>query len=143
MPLLIRRPNASQLWKGLCDLWDGLRESICWHIQDDVNTDFWYDNWLDSDSRLAFSCTTSVAPSPIVVCDMVDNFGYWDWPYFSSFLPQAMLDRVVATMPHAAVLGQDLPGWRWEQNHCFSSKSAYDAIGFDVSPVRDFNWRMV
>ncbi|KAK8664318.1 hypothetical protein V6N13_084114 [Hibiscus sabdariffa] len=46
-------------------------------------------------------------------------------------------------MPPDAALGQDLPGWRWEHNHCFSSKSAYAAIDFDVSHVRDFSWRML
>ncbi|KAK8605513.1 hypothetical protein V6N13_102291 [Hibiscus sabdariffa] len=46
-------------------------------------------------------------------------------------------------MPPSAALGQDLPGWHWEQNHCFSSKLAYAAIDIDVSPAHDFNWKMV
>ncbi|KAL4284044.1 hypothetical protein GQ457_16G010840 [Hibiscus cannabinus] len=135
--------NSSRLWEGICDTWDELKENICWHFRDGVNTDFWYDHWLGSDNRLVFLCTAPVTPSPVVVCDMVDNYGNWGWACLSSLIPQDVLDRVVAIPPPSVALGQDLPGWRWEQNHCFSIKSAYSALDTDVYPVHNFNWKLV
>ncbi|KAL4361411.1 hypothetical protein GQ457_04G027310 [Hibiscus cannabinus] len=93
--------------------------------------------------RLAFSCTVSVPPYPVTVCDMVDNCGNWDWARLSPLLPQAVLDKVSAIQPPSAALGQDLPGWRWEHNHCFFTRSAYSALDIDVYSTRNFNWRLV
>ncbi|KAK8517270.1 hypothetical protein V6N12_032466 [Hibiscus sabdariffa] len=67
------------------------------------------------ENRLVFSCIATTPPTPIVVCDMVDINGNWNWRRFSSILPQGVLDRLVAIKPHYAVFGQDLPGFRQVQ----------------------------
>ncbi|KAL4379564.1 hypothetical protein GQ457_02G022340 [Hibiscus cannabinus] len=50
---------------------------------------------------------------------------------------------IVVISPPSAALGQDLPSWHWEQNHCFSIKSAYSALDTDVYHVHNFNWKLV
>ncbi|KAL4384089.1 hypothetical protein GQ457_15G019500 [Hibiscus cannabinus] len=102
LPISLQRANSSWLWK------------------DGFNTDFWYDHWLGPVKRLAFLCTASVPSSPVTICDMVDNYGNWDWSRLSLLLPQAMLDRVVAIPPPSVALGQDRPGWPSLKNQSFS-----------------------
>ncbi|KAK8993832.1 hypothetical protein V6N11_008047 [Hibiscus sabdariffa] len=72
---------------------------------------------------------------------MVDNCGNWGWSCLSTPLPQNLIARVAAILPHSTFFGQDLSHWRWEQNHCFSTKSTYSALDIDDYLERDFNWK--
>ncbi|KAL4334943.1 hypothetical protein GQ457_07G007090 [Hibiscus cannabinus] len=56
-----------------------VKDSICWNIRDVNSTYFWYDNWLDGEGRLIFSCTASVNPSPVSVGDVINDSGRWNW----------------------------------------------------------------
>ncbi|KAK8704725.1 hypothetical protein V6N13_048340 [Hibiscus sabdariffa] len=40
-------------------------------------------------------------------------------------------------------LGRDLPGWRWEQDRRFSTKSAYASLVVEASNVSPFNWKLI
>ncbi|KAK8601238.1 hypothetical protein V6N12_051079 [Hibiscus sabdariffa] len=120
-----------------------MKECICWHVQNGVSTDFWYDHWVDMENRLVFSCTAAKALTPIVVCDMGDNNGNWNWSRFSSILPQGVIDMLVAIKPPSTVFGHDLLGWRWEHNRRFTTKSAYSALDNDFPITSHFNWKTV
>ncbi|KAK9017234.1 hypothetical protein V6N11_079716 [Hibiscus sabdariffa] len=74
---------------------------------------------------------------------MTDANGCWDWERISHFLPECILWKFVGIKPPLMQFGSDLPGWRWEQNRCFTTKSAYDALSAPSGPVVDFKWASI
>ncbi|KAK9011122.1 hypothetical protein V6N11_043979 [Hibiscus sabdariffa] len=59
---------------------------------------------------------------------MVDEDGGWDWSRLSPWLSKDTLERIVAIPPPRVGLGSDSPGWRWEDNRKFTTRSAYGAL---------------
>ncbi|KAL4295874.1 hypothetical protein GQ457_12G003750 [Hibiscus cannabinus] len=143
LPLSIKRTSASRLWRGLNEVWDMVKDSICWNNRDGRSTDFWYDNWLDGKGQLVYACTANANPSPVSVSAMVDEAGDWDWCRLSSWLPKDTLERIAAVMPPRLGLGDDRSGWRWEDNRKFTTRSAYAALSVEPVANDSLYWRQI
>ncbi|KAK8484750.1 hypothetical protein V6N12_074747 [Hibiscus sabdariffa] len=127
LPLSITRRNGSRLWKGICDIWDELKESVIWNIRNGRNTDFWYDTWIDSKGRLVSECNSNEVPRPVSVSTMV-NGESWDWNRLQGWLPLPILEKLEACPIPKTSFGDDVPGWRWTENRCFTVGSAYEHL---------------
>ncbi|KAK9002952.1 hypothetical protein V6N11_060526 [Hibiscus sabdariffa] len=44
----------------------------------------------------------------------------WDWKRFAAQLSESTIDKIAAISPPRSRYGVDLPGWRWEEKHCFT-----------------------
>ncbi|KAK8984939.1 hypothetical protein V6N11_073089 [Hibiscus sabdariffa] len=75
IPLTLRCSNVSRLLYGIGQIWEEVKDSICWHVGNWVNTDFWYDHWVDSDGRLVTFYNRNESPRPIAITDMTDANG--------------------------------------------------------------------
>ncbi|KAL4388294.1 hypothetical protein GQ457_09G023330 [Hibiscus cannabinus] len=71
---------------------------------------------------------------------MVDNAREWDWGYLSTILPREILHKVAIAKPPNILLGKDMPGWRWEHDHRFSSKSVYNILNNGFIRIQIFLW---
>ncbi|KAL4376042.1 hypothetical protein GQ457_02G042600 [Hibiscus cannabinus] len=83
LPMSIDRPSSSRLWKGIC-----------------------------SEGRLAFSCLLPTSPRPILVADMVDNDGNWDWSRMEATLPLDIIQRIATILTPSDDDVSDIPVWR-------------------------------
>ncbi|KAL4311976.1 hypothetical protein GQ457_01G025270 [Hibiscus cannabinus] len=120
------KTEMRSLWRGLNQIWEDLRQSICWNVRNGHSVDFWYDNWFNVEGPLASYCPQSQRPVPTKVADMVTNDGNWN--VINNLLPHQVLRRVSAVIPPNPTFGSDTPSWRWEENRLFSSSSAYNAL---------------
>ncbi|KAL4302846.1 hypothetical protein GQ457_10G013130 [Hibiscus cannabinus] len=69
VPLSLAHSSCLRLWRGLGTIWEELKESVSWVDRDGSQTDFWYDNWLNSNGYLAFSYNLGTNPRPTMVPD--------------------------------------------------------------------------
>ncbi|KAK9029785.1 hypothetical protein V6N11_026887 [Hibiscus sabdariffa] len=120
---------SDTLWvKGLGSIWEVLTDCISWNIRDGKQTDFWYDNWLNSYGRLVFQCVNDTCPRPGMVVDMITNEGQRNWSYLQRWLPTEILDSIATVPPPATHYGADTPGWRWSDKREFSVGSTYSVL---------------
>ncbi|KAK8594474.1 hypothetical protein V6N13_015396 [Hibiscus sabdariffa] len=50
---------------------------------------------------------------------MVTPTGSWDWDGVRDLLPEEVLEQMVVTPPPLTHLGDDVPGWRWNEKREF------------------------
>ncbi|KAK9020722.1 hypothetical protein V6N11_010739 [Hibiscus sabdariffa] len=143
LPLTLRKTNVSRLWRGVCEIWEDFKDCISWHVRNGESTDFWYDNWVDSEGRLVNFYNRLDSPRPISVAGMIDVVGMWDWNRFSHVLPEQILQKIYAIRPPMCSLGPDVPSWLRESNRQFSTTSAYDFLSDSVGSHSNFQWRYI
>ncbi|KAL4353303.1 hypothetical protein GQ457_06G005280 [Hibiscus cannabinus] len=129
LPLDIKHSPCSRLWTGISNIWEALQECIRWEIRDGSSTDFWYDQWLGEEGRLAFACLLSTSPRPMPVVDMV--------------LPMELVERIATVRPPCGDAGADKPVWRYGSKHQFTMCSTYEAIADGVGPQEGGEWRKI
>ncbi|GMJ10780.1 hypothetical protein like AT3G24255 [Hibiscus trionum] len=143
VPSSINRSRCSRLWKGLDMVWDEVKRSILWNVRKGEHTDFWYDTWVDLEGPLVERCSLPFTPLPTPVVRMVTTLGEWDWRYLETLLSDTILAKLEAIQPPRAWFGEDVPCYRWEENRCFSVRSAYRMlVGAQLATVED-KWRVV
>ncbi|KAK8479479.1 hypothetical protein V6N11_046208 [Hibiscus sabdariffa] len=59
---------------------------------------------------------------------MVDHSGSWNWSRLTPWLAGETLEKIAAAIPPRVGVGVDVPGWRWEDNHKFTTRSAYTVL---------------
>ncbi|KAK8494909.1 hypothetical protein V6N11_074157 [Hibiscus sabdariffa] len=74
---------------------------------------------------------------------MTDHNGQWDWNRILLFLLEHVLQKIATIRPPTYILGEEIPGWRWEQNRSFSTKSAYEFLSTSEDLGVDFNWSKI
>ncbi|KAK9007756.1 hypothetical protein V6N11_074674 [Hibiscus sabdariffa] len=97
----------------------------------------------DVDGRLVTFYNRTESPRPIAIADMTNANGRWDWERIFPFLPESIMWKIVRIKPPSMQFGSELSCWRWEQNRCFTTKSAYDALSAPSGPVVDFKWASI
>ncbi|KAK8491030.1 hypothetical protein V6N11_049931 [Hibiscus sabdariffa] len=102
LPVELRRINTSRLWRGLSDVWEVVRDGICWHIRDGNGTDFWNDKWLDECNTLTSYTIGEASTNSAPVAAMVDDNGGWDWHRIEQWLPQDAMAKIAAIKPPRA-----------------------------------------
>ncbi|KAK8578972.1 hypothetical protein V6N12_069310 [Hibiscus sabdariffa] len=143
LPLTLRKTNVSRLWRGVCEIWEEFKDCISWNVRNGESTDFWYDNWVDSEGCLVNFYNRLDSPRPIHVASMTNAIGMWDWNCFSHVLSEQILQKISAIRPPMSSLGPDVPSWRWESNRLFSTMSAYNILSDIVGSQSNFQWRYI
>ncbi|KAK8579360.1 hypothetical protein V6N12_069686 [Hibiscus sabdariffa] len=141
--LSLARISYSRLWRRLGNVWEELKESVNWVVRDGSQTNFWYDNWLNSTGRLTFICNLGAAPRPTMVSDMLTSLGEWDWDKLGHQLSGSVLEKLVVVPPPMPQYGADVPGWMWEEKRCFTLASTYKYLMREWDKPRDSKWRII
>ncbi|KAK8504810.1 hypothetical protein V6N12_033062 [Hibiscus sabdariffa] len=118
-------------------IWKELTESVSWVVCDGAQTDFWYDNWLDSTGHLAFGCISDAVPRSTMVSYMLTSSGDWDWGRLEHQLPRSVLKTLAAVKPSMPQCGPDVPGWRWDERRRFMLASTYKSLMSGGDSARD------
>ncbi|KAK8649249.1 hypothetical protein V6N13_129982 [Hibiscus sabdariffa] len=74
-----------------------------------------------------------------MVTDQVD----WDWDRLREVLPDEVLEHLAATPPPLHHLGEDVPGWRWDDKREFTVKSAYSVLVQEGGRGRMTQWNRI
>ncbi|KAK9009773.1 hypothetical protein V6N11_036299 [Hibiscus sabdariffa] len=82
---------------------------------------------FDSKGRLVSECNSNEVPRPVSVSTMV-NGESWDWNRLQGWLPLPILEKLEACPISKTSFGDDVPGWRWTENRCFTVGSAYEHL---------------
>ncbi|KAK8553709.1 hypothetical protein V6N12_030693 [Hibiscus sabdariffa] len=73
-----------------------------------------------------------------MVADMVSATGEWDWERLRELLPEEVLDYLAATPPTSTHLGEDVPGWRWDDKREFRARDLWRSVlGQEVASTLD------
>ncbi|KAK8500706.1 hypothetical protein V6N12_074564 [Hibiscus sabdariffa] len=62
--------------------------------------------------RIVYACTTTENPTLVVVGNIVNDSGSWDWSRLTPWLASETLEKIAATIPPRFGIGADVPGWR-------------------------------
>ncbi|KAK8632256.1 hypothetical protein V6N13_072651 [Hibiscus sabdariffa] len=78
-----------------------------------------------------------------MVADMVSATGEWDWERLRELLPEEVLDYLAATPPTSTHLGEDVPGWRWDDKREFRVCYAYTILMQVRERCRSSQWNKI
>ncbi|XP_016168765.1 uncharacterized protein LOC107611342 [Arachis ipaensis] len=124
MPKVERRRNSSNLWKGICSVWENVQQNCIWRVGDGFQIRFWEHCWIPSVGSL--SATTN----------------QWNVRKLQEMLPEDIVKRIVGISPPSPWKEADYIAWRSSSNGQFSIKSAYQNLMETQGPerVRTFLW---
>ncbi|KAK8690094.1 hypothetical protein V6N13_088797 [Hibiscus sabdariffa] len=74
----------------------------------------------------SFDRSNKVRASPMA--SMVTTSGKWDWDRLTHLLPTDVVRKIAAHVLPSRWLGDDFPGWKWNSNRKFTTKSIYVAL---------------
>ncbi|KAK8971916.1 hypothetical protein V6N11_035601 [Hibiscus sabdariffa] len=74
---------------------------------------------------------------------MVDERGEWNWSRLWGLLPMETLERLAACPPPRSHYGDDVPGWRWDDNRKFTVSSVYEYLRGGEASNRHHKWRLI
>ncbi|KAE8689105.1 hypothetical protein F3Y22_tig00110943pilonHSYRG00004 [Hibiscus syriacus] len=129
LPESIDSKICSNVWKGISQVWSGVRQSLVWNIGNGQSVEFWRDSWLSNVGPLNMFVANQLERDELLrrtVTSMVDSNGHWQWELIIDFVPSNITQRLAATMPPQQGSKNDVPGWKWNIDRCFLVKSAYE-----------------
>ena len=80
LPIIDRKKNGSNLWKGVCSSWRNFQENLGLNIGDGTKVEFWDDRWGPGSGKLKDSVSCPI-PSDILskhVCHFMDDHVFWN-----------------------------------------------------------------
>jgi hypothetical protein len=101
--------SASSLWKFIVKLNPKLNDICCWALGDGTEVDAWRHVWIDNGVRIDEQVSHIPASlNNMKVCDLVDNFGNWNWSILQGWLPAELLQKIAAIIPPNIMNGKDI-----------------------------------
>ncbi|KAK8986392.1 hypothetical protein V6N11_009952 [Hibiscus sabdariffa] len=67
----------------------------------------------------------------------------WDWIRLQGWLPASILEKLAACPIPKSSLGDDIPGWRWKDNRCFTVGSAYEYLMTEEARHSSSHWKRI
>ncbi|KAK8578602.1 hypothetical protein V6N13_100430 [Hibiscus sabdariffa] len=74
---------------------------------------------------------------------MVTVTGEWDWNWVRDILLVVVLERLAATSPLLAHIGNDVSGWCWDEKKEFQLSFAYSYLMDTVIRSKNTQWRRI
>ena len=124
------RNGCSNIWRGLCSIWDLVLQGIAWHIGNGHIDKFWTDNWIEGMAPLGIIALRDLSPEErgCSVNSYVDSNGQWKWRELQTILPHYAILRLTSFIPPQSNNGADFIFWNFSKSGKFSTKIAYDLI---------------
>lgn len=93
---LLHKPNCSNLWKGICSIWNDVRKGIVWSLSNGNSISFWLDAWLPDGQILPQQITLSLNESLLTrtVSSYICENGQWDWEVLGGHFQMSTLLKI-------------------------------------------------
>nr|KYP59049.1 hypothetical protein KK1_014475 [Cajanus cajan] len=101
IPIIHKKPTTSNLWRGICEVWDKVVHNIAWNIGNGKSTKFWSDHWLPSNvvlNEVAIQMVLMEIQSRKVI-DFVDANGNWKLDEACSYIPSQHWSEIQGLTP--------------------------------------------
>ncbi|KAE8689424.1 hypothetical protein F3Y22_tig00110940pilonHSYRG00583 [Hibiscus syriacus] len=131
LPESIDSKICSNVWKGISQVWSGVRQSLVWNIGNGQSVEFWRDSWLSNVGPLNMFVANQLERDELLrrtVTSMVDSNGHWQWELIIDFVPSNITQRLAATMPPTR---KDIRDWM-HINISSSGVYAWDECDWDL-----------
>ncbi|MED6181435.1 hypothetical protein PIB30_118602 [Stylosanthes scabra] len=130
IPDIRRKASDSNLWKGICLAWKDVEKNFIWRIGDGSRINFWNHNWVPSLGHLTNHVTQ--VSSQHNLSNSLNDFllvsGNWDEQQLRNWLPDSVVNQIMAMSPPSPWKGEDQIAWGLSADGSFSLKSAYFSL---------------
>lgn len=145
IPIVQKKQSSSNLWQGICDVWEDVRDSTIWRIGNGLSIRFWSDRWVPGHDQLSLHACISLSN---VECerkliDFITPSGDWNYELFVNFLPPLTVDVIRGLIPPCHSSIDDYPAWKHTYNGSFSVRSAYHSLIHVEPPLQQINWKIL
>ncbi|XP_025635616.1 uncharacterized protein [Arachis hypogaea] len=131
IPNVERKPNSSNMWKGICKSWPDVKQNHIWRIGDGSVIKFWQHNWVPNlgslDQHVPQVRTNYVEYSSSLM-DFLDVSGNWDLNKLNSWLPEDMVKKIAAISPPSPWKMPDHVAWNLSSDGSFDLKQSYQVL---------------
>lgn len=120
--------KVSHVWRGFCQQWPLVEQSLLWIVKNGHGVWFWQDSWVPEVGPLSDHALVELSDYDWhqSVFAYAEN-GAWNWPLIISVLLAHVCSKIASI--HAP-LGDaaDFPIWKHSADGVFSVKTAYDLL---------------
>jgi hypothetical protein len=101
LPSFNTTKSGSNLWRGLCTVWDDFKNLIIWRLGSGHEVSFWNDSWAPTALPLSNYVLNTLPryESNHVVANYVDNVGLWNFSRISNYLPAHIIVNISTVPP--------------------------------------------
>ncbi|QHO33127.1 Putative ribonuclease H protein [Arachis hypogaea] len=136
LPNIRRINNASNLWKGVCRAWKDVESNTIWRIGDGSKINFWRHQWIPKLGTLDQHANQvrDSNYSPNSLNNFLSISGHWDDRKLREWLPDEVVQRVLAMAPPSPWKNEDQITWALSSDGAFNLKSAYQSLHTNQNP---------
>ncbi|CAN1163795.1 hypothetical protein LINPERHAP2_LOCUS25194 [Linum perenne] len=142
--VLTHTSSQSALWKGICEVWPMMMQSVRMAIRDGKETLFWTTRWIDSGMLLSnFADHTNPKTNSMdMVADFVELEGVWDLDKLNRLIPNEIVQEVLGMSVPRQSRGDDEWVWGGESDGHFSFQSTDKRLSPDsmAYSMKDVSW---
>ncbi|PNX65327.1 hypothetical protein L195_g054484 [Trifolium pratense] len=117
LDVAIAKNHDSSLWKSLSAMWKELDDFTVWSVGDGEMVHAWKDKWIFVDRSIEeLQVPVPEALHNMMVKDLVDVNGQWNFHILQPWLPQYIVQKLCSILPPSAANGTDRRGWQGDRN---------------------------
>lgn len=144
IPVVVKRNNESNAWRGIRKAWRYVSTSIKWKIGSGNSSNFWSNTWLGNNPLMGEDNIAVASENQgRKVNSYVSDDGNWNWNELCSQLPTGVLMRLASTLQPRNDEGDDTGVWKFSKNKLFSVNSAYHSIDISPLPLEEDIWNLI
>lgn len=127
--MLVKKPNASNFWRGICSIREPFLDCIIWRLDVGNETCFWKDKWVAGLDSLESYAVLSLneAERNRSAAGFVCTEGRWKFNLFEHLLPNEVVMRIASMKPPFDGQNRDDVAWRHSLDGTFTNSSVYEA----------------
>jgi len=144
MNMFQEKTNVSNVWRGILDSANYLRQGLRMEVGNGQQTLFWHHHWVLNKplSQLVLSeIPTQIKDLP--VSDFWDDENGWKWDLFSELLPEETLKAIASYTVTVGDENNDEFIWDGSAHGGFSVKSALAIIRNEAPETNEGLWRLI
>lgn len=101
IPVIKRKNGCSNLWRGICDSWNDVKEGLVSRVNNGSSVCFWKDRWVRNLDSLECYANFSFSDNDRLrkVKDFTTASGMWDTSKFAYFFLITLFDKLLVALP--------------------------------------------
>lgn len=140
LPATIIRANCSFVWRSLSKVWLEVICNVMWAVGDGRTINFWnYISFHLHHPLKYFYLGGGLLNETLLVCDVLNSVGEWDWVCLRQWLPSMALNAIASLLPPIPNDAPDCMIWKWRDRDKFSTKATFNNLFEDVIPTTSSN----
>lgn len=142
---LLHKPNCSNLWKGICSIWNDVRKGIVWSLSNGNSISFWLDAWLPDGQILPQQITLSLNESLLTrtVSSYICENGQWDWEVLGGHFQMSTLLKIANVPTPSSRESQDFLVWKLTSEGKATLRSAHLLLSNLNENDKDTVWKLM